>query len=74
MKLSKWIQKIGGRTEAAMRLNVTPGAVHYWLTGRATPKWSTIYRIVELSHGAVSQREIFEETKLRERATGRRKA
>lgn len=67
MKLSVWIESIGGRAEAASRLKVTPEAISYWLSGKATPKWETVFRILDESKGKVSPREILEETKLKER-------
>ena len=71
MKLSVWIAENGGRTRVAKKLGVTTAAVHYWLTSRATPKWSTIYKIHTLSKGRVTSREILEETNHRARSLAR---
>ena len=73
MKLSSWVKREGGRERVAKLLGVTPVAVHHWLSGRATPKWSTAYKIMELSKGKVTAREIAEETFASERAQAMRK-
>lgn len=74
MKLSNWIAEIGGRGVAATRLNVTKEAIHYWLAGKSTPEWKTLFKIIELSGSRVTMAEIFEETKVRERLVSSRKA
>lgn len=74
MQLSAWVAESGGRHRVSSLLGVTEQAVHYWLTGKATPKFETIFRIVELSRGRVSVKEIFDETRVRERCVRRRRS
>lgn len=67
MLLSEWISAVGGRRRASILLRVTPETIHYWLAGKSSPELKTIIRIVNVSEGRVSMREILEETKFRSR-------
>lgn len=70
MKLSEWIESVGGRARAAAKLDMTPEAIHYWLAGKNTPTFKTIFRIIELSGGRVTIKDILEETKVKTRTAG----
>lgn len=72
MTLRDWIDREGGRKAVAAKLRVTPEAIYYWLMGKATPNFKTIFEIVRLSEGKVTMKQILDETKTAERAAKKR--
>lgn len=63
MRLSDWIKRSGGRVIVAKRLGVTPQALHYWITGKASPNMKSIVAIIELSGGKVNIIDILADTR-----------
>lgn len=68
MKFNEWIEKQGGPVPASRMLKVTEQAVYYWMVRHATPKTTTMQKIVKLSGGQVSLAAIIEETQPKKRA------
>lgn len=44
-----WVDRIGGKYEAAKLLKVTPDAVRHWLSGHASPNFRNLQKIQKLS-------------------------
>lgn len=62
MTLKEWVADRGGPVVVASKLGVTRQAVLYWLAGKATPRPPMIFKIVQLSGGKLTYRQILEET------------
>lgn len=67
MKLSDWIESVGGRPAAAALIGVTPEAIHYWMAKKSTPNFHTMFKIGELSKNKVTPGQMLEETGFYER-------
>lgn len=60
MTLQKWIQSKGGYKKVAKLLGVSPMATYWWLNGTGLPKAQHMRKIVKISKGKVSYKEMIE--------------
>ncbi len=62
MKLSQWVESVGGRVKAADLLGLDPSTLWYWLKAVKSPSFVNCLLIEKASGGKVTMREILEET------------
>lgn len=62
MTLQSWVKKMGGPQEVAVILEVTNHAVRRWLRKESAPRTDTMIKIVNLTKGKVSYKDIVEST------------
>lgn len=65
MKLSEWIEEVGGLTQASFILRVATSTIYNWKIGRTTPNYRTMLKIIKASKGRITIEEIVVETNKR---------
>lgn len=61
MKLSTWIEKTGGYSKAAQKLEILRPRVYAWRNGANLPRPDVMKKIVKITNGKVSYKEMIDE-------------
>jgi DNA-binding transcriptional regulator YdaS (Cro superfamily) len=57
-KFEKWVRDYGGTKKLSKILGVNQSAVQHWCGGRARPRLETSYKIIKLSKGSLTLKDI----------------
>jgi hypothetical protein len=61
-KFERWVRASGGTLTVSKRLNVVQSTVQHWCAGRVKPSLQSIDKILKLSKGNLSLRDILRGT------------
>lgn len=62
-KFEKWVRDYGGTFALALDLEVNQSTVQHWLAGRARPGLEASSKIISLSKGVLTLKDIVDGTK-----------